>query len=435
MKKNGFTLIELLAIIVILAIVAVITVPIILNIIDNSKKGAAKDSAYGFKEAVQKYYVSKLSYDMEEELPSGYKLVSELPNDFSVSGDVPTSDSWVQLEKGQIVAYSLKFGDYTVTKYKDSDVVCEKGNVEENEETRAARLRLEAQTEASSDVASYISLLLLDSTIQAYTEDVSKKVSQISTPSAPEGVDTNSWIYFKKEESSVITPDYSIKIAKGDYTFVINSVDGTVASPVLNGELLSQKQVPVQIIIKRDGTVLTAEQTISVADTVTLRHGSYNDGFVVIEVDSTNNTATLLADNNINTSTGFQGVNGQNYPVAFAGSQYWASCTDDIYDSSKNDASGMNYSVAYHVNNYVTNLRSVGFTQVQTTGARILKKSEVVSGGIAESYINSGENYWLDSASYGDGVNGWHGYITYSAFTYTNYDGVRPVIVISTSDI
>ena len=49
-KKNGFTLIELLAIIVILAIIAVITVPIILNIIDNSRRGAAKDSAYGYKD-------------------------------------------------------------------------------------------------------------------------------------------------------------------------------------------------------------------------------------------------------------------------------------------------------------------------------------------------------------------------------------------------
>ena len=44
-KFNAFTLIELLAIIVILAIIAVITVPVILNIIENSKMGAAKDSA------------------------------------------------------------------------------------------------------------------------------------------------------------------------------------------------------------------------------------------------------------------------------------------------------------------------------------------------------------------------------------------------------
>ena len=50
LNRNAFTLIELLAIIVILAIIAVITVPIILNIIDNSKKGSTIDSALGYKD-------------------------------------------------------------------------------------------------------------------------------------------------------------------------------------------------------------------------------------------------------------------------------------------------------------------------------------------------------------------------------------------------
>ena len=52
-KKNGFTLIELLAIIVILAIIAVITVPIILNIIETARKGAAKNSVTGYGKAVE----------------------------------------------------------------------------------------------------------------------------------------------------------------------------------------------------------------------------------------------------------------------------------------------------------------------------------------------------------------------------------------------
>jgi len=59
-KQKGFTLIELLAIIVILAIIAVITVPIILNVIDNAKRGTAQDSAYGYKDAISKYYVTEM---------------------------------------------------------------------------------------------------------------------------------------------------------------------------------------------------------------------------------------------------------------------------------------------------------------------------------------------------------------------------------------
>ncbi len=55
-NKKGFTLIELLAIIVILAIIAVITVPIILNIIDEAKKGAEKNSVIGYGKAVELAY-------------------------------------------------------------------------------------------------------------------------------------------------------------------------------------------------------------------------------------------------------------------------------------------------------------------------------------------------------------------------------------------
>ena len=57
MNKKGFTLIELLAIIVILAIIAVITVPIILNIIDNARTGAARNSALGYADTIKLAYV------------------------------------------------------------------------------------------------------------------------------------------------------------------------------------------------------------------------------------------------------------------------------------------------------------------------------------------------------------------------------------------
>ena len=45
MKKKGFTLIELLAVIVILAIIALIAVPIVLQIINSSKKSSYVRSA------------------------------------------------------------------------------------------------------------------------------------------------------------------------------------------------------------------------------------------------------------------------------------------------------------------------------------------------------------------------------------------------------
>ena len=50
---KGFTLIELLAVIIILAVVALIAVPIILNVVNNAKRSALKDSAYSLTKAAE----------------------------------------------------------------------------------------------------------------------------------------------------------------------------------------------------------------------------------------------------------------------------------------------------------------------------------------------------------------------------------------------
>ena len=114
-RKNGFTLIELLAIIVILAIIAVITIPIILNIIDNSKRGAVKDSAYGYKDSINKFYVAKLVDDPNYSIPDGtYTLVDLDTLGVSVSGDKPDSNSWVYIKKNSVFSACLQFDEYKV---------------------------------------------------------------------------------------------------------------------------------------------------------------------------------------------------------------------------------------------------------------------------------------------------------------------------------
>ena len=50
----GFTLIELLAVIVILAVIALIATPIVLNIIEQARYGAAKSSAIGLCRGIRK---------------------------------------------------------------------------------------------------------------------------------------------------------------------------------------------------------------------------------------------------------------------------------------------------------------------------------------------------------------------------------------------
>ena len=118
MKKLGFTLIELLAVIVILAIIALITTPLITGIVGKAKKGGAESSALGWIDAVGKNVMAILVQepDAVQELNSlsGRYSVSDLPGLANVKGQKP-DDGWVEFEKGQIVDYSLVYGDYRVT--------------------------------------------------------------------------------------------------------------------------------------------------------------------------------------------------------------------------------------------------------------------------------------------------------------------------------
>ena len=59
MKEKGFTLIELLAVIVILSVITLITVPMITNVIEESKKKALASSIQGLVESANLYAIEK----------------------------------------------------------------------------------------------------------------------------------------------------------------------------------------------------------------------------------------------------------------------------------------------------------------------------------------------------------------------------------------
>ena len=53
-KEKGFTLVELLAVIVILAVIALIAIPVILNLIESSRRGAAIATVNNYVKTVEK---------------------------------------------------------------------------------------------------------------------------------------------------------------------------------------------------------------------------------------------------------------------------------------------------------------------------------------------------------------------------------------------
>ena len=112
-KNKGFTLVELLAVIVILALIALIATPIILNVINDVKKQAAKDSAYGYMDAVEKYIVSSELED--KSIQDGRYSVEELNKKISVKGSTPDNGN-IEIKNSSVKSYDIGIDGYYITK-------------------------------------------------------------------------------------------------------------------------------------------------------------------------------------------------------------------------------------------------------------------------------------------------------------------------------
>ncbi len=71
-NKKGFTLIELLAVIVILAIIALIATPIVLNMINQARKSAARSSSLGFVDSIE--YYAGFNQAQDDSIQLGYDV-------------------------------------------------------------------------------------------------------------------------------------------------------------------------------------------------------------------------------------------------------------------------------------------------------------------------------------------------------------------------
>ena len=115
MKKKGFTLVELLAVIVILAIIALIATPIILGVIETSKKGASENSALGYLDAVEKQIARNLlDEDVRNDIKNRAYSVEELKNlGVKVKGSEP-SNGIIEIKNGEVKNYILGIDGYAV---------------------------------------------------------------------------------------------------------------------------------------------------------------------------------------------------------------------------------------------------------------------------------------------------------------------------------
>lgn len=152
-NKKGFTLIELLAIIVILAVIAVITVPIILNVIENAKKGATVDSAHGYKDAIQKFYLTQLQDNYDYNIDGTYPVNNgKLGNyDINLSGTAPKS-GYISITN-KVISGCLQFDEYSVN--ITNGIV---GTAEKQKCKELATITIERQTENEITVGDVVTI-------------------------------------------------------------------------------------------------------------------------------------------------------------------------------------------------------------------------------------------------------------------------------------
>ncbi len=111
--KKGFTLIELLAIILILAIIALIATPIVLNIIEDSRKSASKSAAGMVLSATHDYYATEYMRNMGEftEYTCSISDKTGCP-EVLLRGDRPDT-AVISVSTDGTVNGSVTFGKYT----------------------------------------------------------------------------------------------------------------------------------------------------------------------------------------------------------------------------------------------------------------------------------------------------------------------------------
>lgn len=129
--KNGFTLVELLAVLIILAVISLISVPVIIDVIDNSKKNSIKVSIEHYIDAINAEIANQELIGEYETLDGTYIISSNgktLTRDentilnIDYNGDV-LKDGNVEISSGIVVQLNNVIIDEWTIKIESGKVV------------------------------------------------------------------------------------------------------------------------------------------------------------------------------------------------------------------------------------------------------------------------------------------------------------------------
>ena len=122
MKRKGFTLIELLAVVIVLAVIAVVSVPIVLDVIDDVKEEANKQTVYGIIDGAKLYYADAM---LDKEKWQNIVDSKNIYDDIVVNGEKPSGGKLYINEDGKVSIY-VEIGNTVYEKGFDDTELTEK---------------------------------------------------------------------------------------------------------------------------------------------------------------------------------------------------------------------------------------------------------------------------------------------------------------------
>ncbi len=117
MKEQGFTLIELLAVIVILAVIALIATPLIMNVIEDAKDGALKNSVRNIIHIAESEYVLQAMNNPNPTIDF---------NTLEYKGERMDAIAGKFDENGKVALAAYKGNKCVYQRFGDKDVILEK---------------------------------------------------------------------------------------------------------------------------------------------------------------------------------------------------------------------------------------------------------------------------------------------------------------------
>ena len=216
--KKGFTLIELLAVIVILAIIALIATPLIMNVIDEAKRGSFENSAYGIVKAAEIAYATDILSGNDNEIIITYnngEETIEKGREVQHKGDKPKNGK-IKINKNGEIAIVLHNGSHCAIKpYHLSKITVEKMD------------KKDCEFEKIIDDSGANAPILVSGMIPIKWDSNNNEISTTETDYDWYNYEQKRWANAKSKDGSywVWIPRYAYKIESGYHSSTTGTID------------------------------------------------------------------------------------------------------------------------------------------------------------------------------------------------------------------